>query len=56
VPNFITLLQVLQISLFESDKRAKLSSVGCGLIDGLLGRLGPLETTRPRLAARIARG
>ncbi|MDN7182305.1 glycosyltransferase family 2 protein [Caballeronia sp. SEWSISQ10-4 2] len=56
VPNFITLLQVLQISLFESDKRAKLSSIGCGLVDGLLGRLGPLETTRPRLAARIARG
>jgi rhamnosyltransferase len=56
VPNLITLLQVLQVLLFESGKREKLSSIGCGMVDGLLGRLGPLEAARPRLAARLARG
>jgi rhamnosyltransferase len=56
VPNFITLLQVFQVLLFESGKLAKLSSIGCGIVDGLLGRLGPLETARPRLAARLGHG
>jgi rhamnosyltransferase len=56
VPNLITLLQVFQVLLFESGKLAKLSSIGCGIVDGMLGRLGPLEAARPRLAARLARG
>ena len=56
VPNLITLLQVFQVLLFESGKLAKLSSIGFGIVDGMLGRLGPLEAARPRLAARIARG
>lgn len=56
VPNLITLLQVLQVLLFESGKREKLSSIACGMVDGLLGRLGSLEAARPRLAARLARG
>jgi rhamnosyltransferase len=55
VPNLITLLQVFQVVLFESGKLAKLSGIGCGIVDGLLGRLGPLEAARPRLAARLAR-
>jgi rhamnosyltransferase len=55
VPNLITAWQVLQISMFEEDKLAKLLSIGCGVVDGLLGRLGPIELVRPRLAARIAR-
>jgi rhamnosyltransferase len=55
VPNLITLGQVFQISIFERDKLAKLASIGCGIVDGLLGRLGPIEYARPRLAARIAR-
>ncbi|MCC8404118.1 glycosyltransferase family 2 protein [Paraburkholderia sp. MMS20-SJTN17] len=56
VPNLVTLLQVFQILLFESGKLAKLFGIGCGMVDGLFGRLGPLEAVRPRLAARLARG
>ncbi|WP_051361635.1 glycosyltransferase family 2 protein [Burkholderia sp. WSM2230] len=56
VPNFVTLLQVFQVLLFESGKLAKLSSIGWGIVDGFLGRLGPLETARPRLAARLGHG
>jgi rhamnosyltransferase len=56
VPNLITLLQVFQVLLFESGKLAKLSGIGCGIVDGLLGRMGPLEAARPRLAARLTRG
>jgi rhamnosyltransferase len=56
IPNFITLMQVCQVLLFESGKLAKLSGIACGIVDGMLGRLGPLEAARPRLAARLARG
>ena len=56
IPNFITLMQVWQVLLFESGKLAKLSGIACGIVDGMFGRLGPLETARPRLAARLARG
>jgi rhamnosyltransferase len=55
IPNLITLMQVCQVLLFESGKLAKLSSIACGIVDGMLGRLGPLEAARPRLAARLAR-
>jgi rhamnosyltransferase len=56
IPNLITLMQVCQVLLFEPGKLAKLSSIACGIVDGMLGRLGPLEAARPRLAARLARG
>ena len=56
IPNLITLMQVWQVLLFESGKLAKLSGIVCGMVDGMLGRLGPLEAARPRLAARLARG
>ncbi|MFL9932352.1 glycosyltransferase family 2 protein [Paraburkholderia sp. RL18-103-BIB-C] len=55
IPNLITLMQVCQVLLFESGKLAKLSGIACGIVDGMLGRLGPLEAARPRLAARLAR-
>jgi len=52
-PNLITLWQVVQIALFERDKRAKLLGIGCGIVDALRGRLGSIELARPRLAARF---
>jgi rhamnosyltransferase len=52
VPNLLTLWQIVQIVLLEKDKLAKLSAIALGLCDGLLGRMGPLERTRPRLAAK----
>lgn len=54
VPSLLTLWQVVQIVFCEADKRTKLRSIGVGVIDGLLGRLGPMEQVRPRLAARLA--
>ncbi|KVG65340.1 glycosyltransferase family 2 protein [Burkholderia pseudomultivorans] len=56
VPNLLTVWQVVQIALVERDKRAKLAGILFGVADGLFGRLGPLESTRPRLAARAQRG
>ncbi|KWI60174.1 glycosyltransferase family 2 protein [Burkholderia ubonensis] len=53
VPNLLTLWQIVQIALVERDKRAKLDGIVLGIVDGLFGRLGPLERTRPRLAARV---
>ncbi|KVA72894.1 rhamnosyltransferase [Burkholderia ubonensis] len=53
VPNLLTLWQIVQIALVERDKRAKLGGIALGIADGLFGRLGPLERTRPRLAARV---
>ncbi|MET3619749.1 glycosyltransferase family 2 protein [Burkholderia ambifaria] len=55
VPNLLTVWQVVQIALVERDKRAKLAGILYGIADGLLGRLGPLERARPRLAARAQR-
>jgi rhamnosyltransferase len=55
VPNVLTLWQIVQIVLAEKDKLAKLNAIAWGLVDGLFGRLGPIETTRPRLAARAAK-
>ncbi|CAN0628475.1 rhamnosyltransferase [Burkholderia multivorans] len=55
VPNLLTLWQVAQIALVERDKRDKLAGILLGLADGLLGRLGPVERTRPGLAARAQR-
>jgi len=54
VPNLLTLWQIVQIVLAEHDKLAKLSAIAQGLIDGLFGRMGPLEQARPRLAAKTA--
>lgn len=55
VPNLLTLWQIVQIVLAEKDKLAKLNAIVWGLVDGLFGRLGPIEITRPRLAARAAK-
>lgn len=54
VPNLLTLWQIVQILLLEQDKLAKLGAITLGLYDGLFGRMGPLERTRPRLAAKAA--
>lgn len=55
VPNVLTLWQIVQIVLAEKDKLTKLNAIAWGLVDGLFGRLGPIEITRPRLAARAAK-
>ena len=55
VPNVLTLWQIVQIALLEKDKLAKLNAIALGLFDGFFGRMGPLERTRPRLAAKVAR-
>ncbi|WP_175799937.1 glycosyltransferase family 2 protein [Burkholderia anthina] len=55
VPNLLTVWQVVQIALVERDKRDKLAGILLGIADGLFGRLGPLERTQPRLAARAQR-
>ncbi|RQZ15237.1 glycosyltransferase family 2 protein [Burkholderia sp. Bp9031] len=55
VPNLLTVWQVVQIALVESNKRDKLAGILFGIADGLFGRLGPLERARPRLAARAQR-
>lgn len=54
VPNLLTLWQIVQVLLLEQDKLAKLNGILLGMSDGLFGRLGPLERTRPALAARFA--
>jgi rhamnosyltransferase len=46
--------QIAHILLHEQDKFARLVDIASGVVDGLLCRLGPLETARPRLAARRA--
>jgi rhamnosyltransferase len=53
----LTGLQIRQftdIALYERDKRGKLESMLYGIVDGWLGRLGPIEKTRPRLVAARA--
>jgi rhamnosyltransferase len=54
IPNLLTLSQVFQVLLCEADKLAKLRGIMMGIADGLFGRLGPLETARPNLAAWLA--
>jgi rhamnosyltransferase len=56
VPNLFTVGQLIQILLFEMGKRDKALAIVCGWADGLVGRMGPLETARPKLAARLALG
>ncbi len=55
VPNVLTLWQIVQILLLEKHKAAKLKAIAQGVFDGFFGRMGPLERTRPRLAANVAR-
>lgn len=52
VPNLLTLWQIVQVVLGESDKRAKLKGILYGLLDGFTGRLGPLDATHPRWSTR----
>lgn len=54
VPNLLTVWQIVQIVLCERDKLAKLRGIALGIADGLFGRLGPLERTRPKLLAQAA--
>jgi rhamnosyltransferase len=44
--------QIGEVALYEHDRWAKLKGMLYGIVDGWLGRLGPIEQTRPRLAAR----
>ncbi|MBN3851780.1 glycosyltransferase family 2 protein [Paraburkholderia sp. Ac-20340] len=53
VPNLLTLWQIVQIVLGEQDKRAKLKGIFYGLLDGFLGRLGPLDASQPRWIRRV---
>jgi len=52
--NLFTLREIFYIALLEDAKLAKLSGIVLGVVDGLSGRLGPIEHTRPRLVARFA--
>ncbi|MGO1078391.1 glycosyltransferase family 2 protein [Inquilinus sp. CA228] len=54
--NLFTLREVFYIALLEDAKLAKLIGIFLGVVDGLSGRLGPIEHTRPRLVARFAHG
>ncbi|WP_322048840.1 glycosyltransferase family 2 protein [Paraburkholderia sp. J67] len=54
VPNLLTLWQIVQILLGEQDKRAKLKGILYGLLDGIHGRLGPLDAAHPRWSVRAA--
>ena len=54
--NLFTLREIFHIALLEAAKPAKLIGIVLGLVDGLTGRLGPIEQARPRLAARFAHG
>lgn len=54
--NLFTVWEVFHIALLEDAKLAKLAGIVTGLVDGLAGRLGPVEQARPRLALRFAQG
>lgn len=54
--NLFTLRETFFIALLEEAKLAKLAGIVMGIVDGLSGRLGPIEQTRPRLVARFAHG
>lgn len=53
VPNLLTLWQIVQVIVGEQDKRAKLKGILYGLLDGLVGRLGPIDDGHPRWATRV---
>lgn len=50
--NLVTLWQLAAVWLVERDKLLKTRALMAGLLDGLRGRGGPLETLRPGLAER----
>jgi L-rhamnosyltransferase len=52
--NLITLGQFLSVILYENNKLRKLGAMTAGIIDGLLGRYGSIETCRPRISAFCA--
>ncbi|MGO4124741.1 glycosyltransferase family 2 protein [Inquilinus sp. YAF38] len=54
--NLFTVREIFYIALLEDAKLAKLAGIVLGVVDGLSGRLGPIEHTRPRLVARFAHG
>jgi rhamnosyltransferase len=54
--NLFTVREIFYIALLEDAKLAKLAGIMLGVVDGLSGRLGPIEHTRPRLVARFAHG
>lgn len=54
--NLFSLREFFFITLLEDAKFAKLAGIVMGIVDGLSGRLGPIEQTRPRLVARFAHG
>jgi rhamnosyltransferase len=54
--NLLTLREIFYIALLEDAKLAKLTGILLGIVDGLCGRLGPIEHARPRLVARFAHG
>jgi rhamnosyltransferase len=56
LPNLFSLWQVLQVLLFEPAKADKLRALWYGTLDGVAGRLGPIEATRPAFAARLRSG
>jgi len=47
--NLITLGQLISVILYETNKLRKLGAMTAGVIDGLLGRYGPIEARHPRL-------
>jgi GT2 family glycosyltransferase len=46
--NIITLQQVFSVVFYEEDKRRKVAAMIAGITDGLLGRYGSFEASRPR--------
>jgi rhamnosyltransferase len=55
MPTLVVFWQIVKIVFFERDKRAKLCSTLLGFVDGLRGRLGSIEHTRPRFVTRMRR-
>jgi rhamnosyltransferase len=47
--NLITLGQFISILVYENNKLRKLSAMAAGVVDGILGRYGPIEVCRPRI-------
>ncbi|MDR0478262.1 MAG: glycosyltransferase family 2 protein, partial [Burkholderiaceae bacterium] len=45
--------QLVEVALYERNKRTKLKGMLYGIWDGWLGRFGSIENIRPRLIARI---
>jgi rhamnosyltransferase len=53
--NLITLGQFISVILYENNKLRKLGAMAAGIIDGVLGRYGSIETCRPRVSALCTR-